>query len=90
MWMFNLLLLAVKQILRHPVRSLLTVFGVITGMFLYTSVETMQAGMRHCTETTAKDNVLVVISVTSTPVSWSNETTSQTTPRKASPRQATQ
>jgi putative ABC transport system permease protein len=59
-WMFNLLLLAEKQILRHPVRSLLTVLGVITGMFLFTSVETMQAGMQKCTETTAKDNILVV------------------------------
>lgn len=60
MWMFNLFILAGKQILRHPVRSLLTILGIITGMFLFTSVETMQAGMRKCTEITAKDNILVV------------------------------
>ncbi len=60
MWVFNLTKLALKQLWRHPVRSLLTVLGVSTGMFLYASVESMQDSMMVATEVTAKDNVLVV------------------------------
>lgn len=46
--------------MRHPVRSLLTVLGVSTGMFLFTSVETMQAGMLACTKPSEGDNELIV------------------------------
>ena len=60
MWIINLTRLAFKQILRHPIRSLLTVLGVSTGMFLFTSVETMQAGLRACTQVSQSDNELVV------------------------------
>ena len=60
MWMINLTKLALKQLWRHPVRSLLTILGVGTGMFLYASVESMQDSMTVATEITAKDNVLVV------------------------------
>ncbi len=60
MWIYNLTKLAVKQLWRHPVRSILTILGVSTGMFLFASVESMQESMRLATETTAVDNVLVV------------------------------
>lgn len=60
MWIYNLTKLAVKQLWRHPVRSILTVLGVSTGMFLFASVESMQESMKTATETTAVDNVLVV------------------------------
>ena len=46
MWILNLVKLAVKQILRHPIRSMLTVIGIATGMFLFVCIETMQSGMR--------------------------------------------
>ncbi len=52
--------LALKQVLRHPVRSLLTVAGVGAGMFLFTSVQTMQQSLERVIHSSANDNVLVV------------------------------
>src|SRR3954463_15718252 len=52
--------LIAKQIIRHRTRTLLTVAGVATSMFLFTAVQAMQAGVRAATETTAKDTTLVV------------------------------
>jgi putative ABC transport system permease protein len=49
-----------KQIIRHRTRSLLTVAGVATAMFLFCAVRAMQAGVREATETTAADTMLVV------------------------------
>ena len=49
-----------KQVLRQRTRSLLTILGVATAMFLFTVVEAVQAGMREATEQTAKDTTLVV------------------------------
>src|SRR5688572_10847278 len=49
-----------KQVVRHRTRTLLTVAGVATAMFLFTAVQAMQAGVREATETTAKDTTLVV------------------------------
>lgn len=60
MRILNLTKLAMKQLWRHPVRSLLTILGVSTGMFLYASVESMQDSMKVATEVTSKDNMLVV------------------------------
>lgn len=60
MWTINLTKLAAKQIRRNPVRSLLTVLGISTGMFLYTCVETMQSGMKASTELSDKDSELIV------------------------------
>jgi len=60
MWIVNLTKLAVKQIRRNPVRSLLTILGVSTGMFLYTCVETMQSSTKACTELSDNDNELIV------------------------------
>lgn len=60
MWMLNLARLALKQLRRQPVRTLLTVLGVTTGMFLFACVESMQQSMRRATEVTAADNLLIV------------------------------
>lgn len=58
--LFNLIHLAAKQLARHRVRSLLTVLGVASGMFLFTAVETMQRSLATATEANAADTVLVV------------------------------
>src|SRR5881394_4256368 len=49
-----------KQVIRHRTRTILTVAGVATAMFLFTAVQAMQAGVREATQTTAKDTTLVV------------------------------
>lgn len=59
-WMLNLLKLAWIQLIRHKVRSLLTVLGVSSGMFLFTAVETLQRSLAKATEETASDTTLVV------------------------------
>ncbi|MDP0492475.1 MAG: ABC transporter permease [Verrucomicrobiota bacterium JB023] len=52
--------LALKNIVRHKLRSLLTILGVAAGMFLYSAVETMQHSLDRATRTAAAENVLVV------------------------------
>jgi putative ABC transport system permease protein len=42
------------------VRSLLTIFGVASGMFLFTAVETLQHSLAKATEASAADTTLVV------------------------------
>ncbi|HYG77502.1 MAG TPA: ABC transporter permease, partial [Planctomycetota bacterium] len=49
-----------KQVYRNPTRSLLTVGGVATAMFLFCSIEAMQSGMREATEANAADTTLIV------------------------------
>jgi putative ABC transport system permease protein len=56
----NLLKLAWIQLIRHRVRSLLTIFGVASGMFLFTAVETLQRSLAKATEASAVDTTLVV------------------------------
>lgn len=56
----NLLKLAWLQLTRHRVRSILTIFGVASGMFLFTAVETLQRSLGKATEETAADTTLVV------------------------------
>jgi len=56
----HLISLAWKQVSRHRVRSLLTVAGVGAGMFLYTSVQTMQHSLATVIESGADDNTLIV------------------------------
>lgn len=56
----NLLGLAGKQLVRHPTRTLLTLSGVVTGMFLFTTVETLQSSLKNATQATAADTTLVV------------------------------
>jgi len=58
--MIALLQLAAKQLLRHRLRTILTVCGVASGMFLFTSVETLQRSLGAATEVTAADTTLVV------------------------------
>lgn len=58
--LLRLAVLAWKQVTRHRVRSLLTICGVATGMFLFTAVETLQQSLRNATESTARDTTLVV------------------------------
>jgi putative ABC transport system permease protein len=52
--------LAVKQVSRHRLRSLLTVGGVAAGMFLYTAVQTMQHSLATVIEGEADENTLIV------------------------------
>jgi putative ABC transport system permease protein len=56
----NLLKLAWLQLTRHRVRSLLTILGVASGMFLFTAVETLQRSLAKATEAGAADTTLVV------------------------------
>ncbi len=58
--LLNLLRLSWVQLVRHRVRSLLTVLGVASGMFLFTAVETLQRSLSAATESTAADTLLVV------------------------------
>lgn len=52
--------LALKQVLRHRVRSLLTVAGVAAGMFLFTAVTTLQESLETITKQGAGDSTLIV------------------------------
>jgi putative ABC transport system permease protein len=52
--------LVLKQIARHRTRTVLTVLGVATAMFLFASVQAMQQGVKEATEMTARDTTLVV------------------------------
>ena len=52
--------LVLKQVLRHRVRSLLTVLGVAIAMFLFTAVQAMQAGVDAATRAEAGQTTLVV------------------------------
>ena len=58
--LINLFVLAGKQLIRHRTRSILTILGVAAGMFLFTTVETMQASLQKATVANAKDTTLVV------------------------------
>jgi putative ABC transport system permease protein len=52
--------LALKNLTRHRLRSLLTVLGVAAGMFLYAAVQTMQHSLSVATEASAAETTLVV------------------------------
>jgi len=56
----NIVVLAAKQLVRQRVRSLLTVLGVASGMFLFTAVESLQRSLGRATELSAADTTLVV------------------------------
>ncbi len=58
--LLHLIHLAFKQVTRNRLRTLLTLAGVATGMFLFTAVETMQSSLRIATEVSAGDTTLVV------------------------------
>ena len=52
--------LVLRQLLRHRVRSMLTLGGVITAMFLFVTIQAMQAGVSAATQQNADDTTLVV------------------------------
>jgi putative ABC transport system permease protein len=56
----RLVLLAAKQLVRHPVRTSLTLLGVASGMFLFTTVQSMQTSLDRATRVRAADTTLVV------------------------------
>lgn len=56
----KLAILALKNLTRNRLRSLLTIFGVAAGMFLYASVQTMQHSLSVATQSSADDTTLVV------------------------------
>jgi len=56
----SLLELALKRVLRHRVRSALTVAGVAAGMFLYGAVQTMQHSLQAATADSMSETTLVV------------------------------
>ncbi|MBT4767463.1 MAG: FtsX-like permease family protein [Phycisphaerae bacterium] len=49
-----------RQILRSPIRSGLTVAGIAVAMFLFVTVEAMREGVRTATQVQAGDTTLVV------------------------------
>lgn len=52
--------LIVKQVVRHRLRSTLTLGGVTVAMFLFAVVQAMQTGVQAATVTNATDTTLVV------------------------------
>lgn len=52
--------LVIKQVVRRRTRTLLTLLGVATAMFLFSAVQAMQKGVEDATQTTAADTTLVV------------------------------
>lgn len=52
--------LAIKQVVRRPTRSGLTVGGVAVAMFLFAAVQTMQQGLQATTQQTAGETKLIV------------------------------
>lgn len=52
--------LILRQLLRHRVRSVLTIGGVVTAMFLFVTIQAMQAGVSSATQQNADDTTLVV------------------------------
>ena len=56
----KLIVVAAKYALRNRIRSILTIVGVATGMFLFTTIETMQDSLKSATSITANDTTLIV------------------------------
>ncbi|MHC4991824.1 MAG: ABC transporter permease, partial [Planctomycetota bacterium] len=52
--------LVLKHVVRHRMRSLLTMAGVAIAMFLFCTVQATQSGVRAATQVTAKDTRLIV------------------------------
>ena len=52
--------LVVKQVVRHRIRTGLTVSGIAIAMFLFTTIQAMQRGVTAATQETAADTTLVV------------------------------
>lgn len=52
--------LVIKQVVRHRVRTLLTISGIAIAMFLFTTIQAMQQGVTAATRETAGETTLVV------------------------------
>ena len=52
--------LILRQLLRHRMRTLLTLGGVVTAMFLFVTIQAMQTGVSRATRENAEDATLVV------------------------------
>lgn len=52
--------LVIKQVIRHRVRSLLTILGVGVAMYLFVAIQAMQQGVAATTQASAADTTLVV------------------------------
>ena len=52
--------LILKQAVRRPIRTLLTMAGVAMAMFLFAAVQSLQEGVALATARTARDTTLVV------------------------------
>lgn len=52
--------LVLKQVVRHRVRSLLTIAGVAIAMYLFVAIQAMQEGVADSTQASAADTTLVV------------------------------
>jgi putative ABC transport system permease protein len=52
--------LVFKQVLRHQARTLLTILGVASAMFLFSVVQALQTGVTEATHATGKETTLVV------------------------------
>lgn len=52
--------LVLKQVVRHRVRSLLTIAGVAIAMYLFVAIQAMQEGVTEATQMNAADTTLVV------------------------------
>lgn len=52
--------LVLKQVVRHRVRSLLTIAGVAIAMYLFVAIQAMQRGVAEATTASAADTTLVV------------------------------
>ena len=57
---YNLSAFASKNSVRNRLRSFFTLIGVMSGMFLFTSIETIQTCLHDATVSNASDNTLVV------------------------------
>jgi len=60
MRIFRVIPTVIKQIMRSPIRSSLTLGGISIAMFLFVVVESMQTGVKEATEITAGETNLIV------------------------------
>ncbi len=55
-----MLSLVIKQLIRRPMRTLLTIAGVAAAMFLFVTVQTLQHGVAEATRSRAGETALIV------------------------------
>lgn len=60
MIVYNLLKLSLLQLKRHRIRTLLTLIGTVSGLFLYIVIESFQSSLERTTSINAEDDILIV------------------------------